>query len=69
VLLQSLEVAADWQEPMTPWQIMQPSIARAKEQPDPQCSTQTYHHPTISHTYNSEFVIYYSFPIPRRVGG
>jgi len=32
------EVAADWNEPVVPQHIMWPSIARANEQLDPQCS-------------------------------
>ena len=45
-LLTISEVAADWHELMIPRRIMRPSItARASEQLDPRCSTQTYRRP------------------------
>jgi len=43
------EVAADWHELMIPQRFMWPSIARASEQLDPRCSTQTYHRPNQPH--------------------
>ena len=43
------EVAADWHELMIPQRIMRPPIARASEQLDPRCSTQTYRSPNQPH--------------------
>ena len=45
------EVAADWHELMIPRRIMRPSIARASEQLDPRCSTQTNRRPINQPTF------------------
>ena len=50
--------------------ITRSSVARASEQLDPPCSTQTYHRPNQLHrAFTPQLVSYYSFPVPRRVGG
>ena len=43
------QVAADWHELMIPRRTMQPSISRASEPLDTQCSEQTHHRPNQSH--------------------
>jgi len=45
----TLEVTADWQEPMIPQHIAWSSIAHTNKQLDLWCSTKTYHHPNQPH--------------------
>ena len=63
------EVAADWHEPVVPQRIMWPSIARANGQWTHGAAGRHTIAP-ISHTRPSpRSRIYYSFPVPLRVGG